>query len=64
LYQEYAYKNYSVLPNSRPRCPQSASAVPPLKIVFFAQVGLALNERGSNFIKFYPVHVLYVDDIF
>ena len=51
LYQENAYKKYSYLPNTKPRCPQSAGAAAEV-IVFFAQVGAVLKFLGSNFSKF------------
>ena len=53
LYHENAYINDSVLPNSRPRCPQLSKELPD---VYFIQTAALENVRGSNLNKCCPVH--------
>lgn len=51
LYNENAYRNISLLPNSSPKCPQLEPLYP---LVYFFQSG-ADKVRGSNLNKYYPL---------
>lgn len=52
FYLENVYKNNSDLPNTNPRCPQSANPK-----VYPIQTGALENVRGLNLKKCYPVQV-------
>lgn len=44
MYHENAYKNYSNLPNTNPRCEQSVEIVVLIQIVAIESEGLNLNK--------------------